>query len=159
MEEDIPPPPPPPPPSPPSPPPPPPPLPEDEEEEGKIYKVVDEMPRFYSENCERLSARERYNCSIGKMIQYINSNLKYPPDAVWNGTEGKVWIEFIVLEDGTLDKIKAIRDDIGEGCGQEGERIIKSMNQLTHKWIPGRHKGKIVKVLFVVPIKFKLLFD
>lgn len=64
----------------------------------------------------------------------------------------KVFVKFVVNEDGTIaDDIVVVRG-IGGGCDQEAVRLIKSMPL----WKGGKHKGKPVKVCFTMPVLFKL---
>ena len=91
-----------------------------------------------------------------KIINFINTHIKYPELARKNGTEGVAVIRFVVDTDGSLlfsdDIDKTILRNPGDGCGAEALRVVKMMP----KWIPGKQNGKVVKVQFTMPIKFKL---
>lgn len=131
----------------PPPPPPPPPKPVVEE----IFKVVEQMPRFAG--CEDLagSDAEKKTCAEKKMLEFVYEHIKYPNVARENGIEGMVVIQFVVASDGAIQDARIVRD-IGGQCGEEALRIVKMMP----KWIPGRQRGKPVKVLFNLPVKFEL---
>lgn len=86
-----------------------------------------------------------------KMIQYISDNIHYPKEALENEISGRVYINFTVKKDGTLDNIKVVRG-IGFGCDEEAIRVVKNMP----KWKPGIDHGKPVDTKFNLPIKFKL---
>jgi protein TonB len=132
--------------APPPPPPPPPPQPKVEE----IFKVVEDMPRF--PGCEDNSNKEeRKKCAEQKMLEYIYKNIKYPAIARENGVEGTVVITFVVETDGTITAAQIARD-IGAQCGQEALRVVEDMP----KWIPGKQRGRAVRVQFNLPVKFKL---
>jgi protein TonB len=132
--------------APPPPPPPPPPQPKVEE----IFKVVEDMPRF--PGCEDMSNKdERKKCAEQKMLEYIYKNIKYPAIARENGVEGTVVITFVVETDGTITAAQIARD-IGAQCGQEALKVVESMP----KWIPGKQRGRAVRVQFNLPVKFKL---
>ena len=118
---------------PPPPPPPPPPL-----EAPEIFKVVEEMPS--------------YEGGLEKLTEFIYSNLKYPESAKNKNIEGLVVIRYVVDVDGSLSDVAVIRD-IGEKCGEEAERVLKLTNG---KWIPGKQRGRKVKVQMNLPIRFKL---
>lgn len=134
------------------PPPPPPPPPEPEVEE--IFQVVEEMPRF--PGCEDISDKaERKTCSQKKMLEFIYKNIKYPPIARENGVEGTVVIRFVVDKSGKVQEPTILRD-IGAQCGSEALRVVEMMNKMGKKWIPGKQRGKPVKVYFNLPVKFKL---
>lgn len=132
----------------PPPPPPPPPAPVEEE----IFKVVEQMPRF--PGCEnKLTEAEKSDCAKTKMLEYIYGNLKYPIVAMENGIEGQVVLQFVVETDGSITDIKILRD-IGGSCGEAAENVIKGMNKMGQKWTPGKQRGRPVRVLFTLPVKF-----
>ena len=134
----------------PPPPPPPPPAPVDDE----IFKVVEQMPRF--PGCEdKGTDKEKDDCAKGKMLEYIYKNLKYPAIARENGVEGQVVLQFVVDKDGSIADAKIVRD-IGAGCGAAAESVVVSMNNMGKKWIPGKQRGRPVRVLYTLPVKFKL---
>ena len=134
------------------PPPPPPPPPKAVEEE--IFKVVEQMPRF--PGCEdKATEAEKKSCADAAMLQYIYKNLKYPAIARENGVEGGVVLQFVVEKDGSIGEVKIVRD-IGAGCGAAAESVILGMNNMGKKWTPGKQRGRPVKVLYTLPVKFKL---
>jgi TonB family protein len=83
--------------------------------------------------------------------QYIAANLQYPQEARTKGIEGKVFIEFVVNEDGTLSDIRPIKG-IGAGCDEEAVRIIAQ----AERWEPGKQRGIAVKQRMVIPIIYRL---
>lgn len=107
------------------------------ETEPTIHVFVDKMPEF--------PGGEK------KMLEYIYSNINYPPIARENGIEGRAVVSFTVMEDGSIQDIKIARD-IGGGCGEELKRVVESMPT----WIPGEQNFKKVRVRFNLPIKFTL---
>jgi len=52
-------------------------------------------------------------------------------------------------------EIKIIRD-IGAGCGEAAMEAIAKMNDLNPPFIPGMQMGKKVKVLYTIPVTFRL---
>ncbi len=120
----------------------------------EIFKVVEEMPRFPGCENQGLSDKERVDCAQGKMLRFMYTNLKYPASARASNIEGMVVIQFIVNEDGRLSDI-TLRRTIGGGCDEAAMEMIKLMAE-KHTWIPGKQRGKAVKVLYTVPVKFKL---
>jgi len=130
--------------------PPPPPAPVEEE----IFKVVEQMPRF--PGCEdKATEKEKEDCAKGKMLEYIYKNLKYPAIARENGVEGQVVLQFVVDKDGSIADTKIVRD-IGAGCGAAAEIVVNGMNNMGKKWTPGKQRGRPVRVLYTLPVKFKL---
>jgi len=60
-------------------------------------------------------------------------------------------ISFIIEEDGDISSVSVIRG-IGGGCDEEAIRVIESMPA----WEPALKNEKPVRVLFNMPITFKL---
>ena len=88
---------------------------------------------------------------IGDMNGYISNHIHYPAQASSDGTTGKVIVEFVVNEDGSVSNVKVLRG-IGGGCDEEAVRVVSGMPV----WKPGKQNGKPVKVLFRLPITFVL---
>jgi TonB family protein len=102
-----------------------------------IYTVVEEtaspvggMPQFY---------------------KYIGSTMKYPASARRFGIEGKVFVQFIVENDGKITNVKVIKG-IGGGCDEEAQRVMEN----APNWNPGRQRGKPVRQRYTLPIQFSL---
>ncbi len=104
------------------------------ESESKTYTKIDEMPVFPYD-----------------LRAYVYLHLNYPVSAKINKIEGKVIASFVVQKDGSIKKVKIVKG-IGGGCDEEVIRMIEGMPA----WKPGKHNGKRVKVLFKLPVVFKL---
>ena len=85
------------------------------------------------------------------LSKFLSDNLVYPYEARENGVSGKVWVNFIVDEKGSIVEAKVIKK-VGFGCDEEALRVIKLMP----KWKPGLVEGKPVKVSFNQPINFRM---
>jgi len=134
-----------------APPPPPPPPPPKEEE---IFQIVEQMPRF--PGCEKKKKKaDKEQCATQKLYEYIYSKLNYPAIARENGIEGKVTLRFAINKKGKVSQVKILRD-IGGGCGEAAAKVIKSMNNMSDKWVPGRQGGRKVSVWYTLPVVFKL---
>ena len=128
-----------------------------EEPEKEIFKIVEQMPRF--PGCENEPSQfEKKDCSNRKMLDYIAKHLKYPSEAKDKSIEGTVVAQFTINKDGSVSDINIIRD-IGGGCGQAVIEILKTMNDMPEKWLPGKQAGKNVNVLYTLPVKFKMTDD
>ncbi|WP_299284722.1 energy transducer TonB [uncultured Mucilaginibacter sp.] len=90
----------------------------------------------------------------GAFGSYLQKNLRYPPVAKENNTQGRVILSFVVEKDGSLTDIKVLRD-IGGGCGQEAIRVLSK----SPHWTPGIQNGKPVRVAFTMPVNFTLSSD
>ena len=120
----------------------------------EVFKVVEEMPRF--PGCEsETDAQVRKKCATKKMLHFIYQNLSYPEEAKEQGIEGTVVVNFVVDESGSLIDPKIVRS-IGGGTDEVVLELIELMNNMPEKWIPGKQRGKTVKVAFNLPLKFRL---
>jgi TonB family protein len=110
---------------PPPPPPPPPPG-------GVVYEVVEEMPELLG-GIEGLTAR-----------------LVYPDEARREGIEGRVFVQFVVDEQGVPTDITVVRR-IGGGCDEAAAGAVA-----LSRFEPGRQKGRPVRVRMLLPVQFRL---
>ena len=121
----------------------------------KIYKVVEEMPRFPGCEVGVMTLEERYKCAEKSMLNFIYSSIVYPDSARAHGTEGRVVLSFVVTKNGRVNDPKILKD-IGDGCGDEALRALKLMQKGNVIWKPGMKDGQAVSVQYTLPIKFKL---
>ncbi|HPE35252.1 MAG TPA: energy transducer TonB [Bacteroidales bacterium] len=110
---------------------------EEEVEEMEIFTVVESMPEFPGGDAARM--------------KFLQENIKYPQLARESGIQGTVYVTFVVETDGKVTDVRVLRG-IGGGCDEEAVRVIQSMP----RWIPGKQRGKPVRVQFNMPIRFTL---
>lgn len=110
----------------------------EEEKPDEIFTIVENQPE----------PKGGYSA----FYDFISNNLKYPQRAIISGIEGKVFVQFVVEKDGSLTDIQVIRG-IGFGCDEEAVRVISN----APKWIPGRQRGRPVRVKMILPIHFKFV--
>lgn len=120
-----------------------------------IYSVVEEMPRFPA--CEKLDTtlEVKVKCANQQLLLFVNQNVRYPRAAVEAETEGTVVISFVIEKDGGLSNLKIVKD-IGNGCGEEALRVIRLLPENDVKWVPGKKDGQAVRVVFNLPVRFRL---
>ena len=82
-------------------------------------------------------------------LQGLQSKITYPEVASRLGIEGKVIIQAIVDEIGNVTSVKTLKG-IGGGCDEIAMNAVKDS-----KFIPGKQRGKPVKVQMTIPIVFK----
>lgn len=127
-----------------------------ETEETRVFRIVEQMPRFTG--CEEMigSPLDKETCAQTKMLMHLYRSLMYPPLARENGVEGMVVVQFVVNKAGFLEDFEVVRS-IGGGCDEAAVNALKSMNALTYApFVPGVQRDKAVKVLYTMPIRFKL---
>lgn len=105
--------------------------------EEKVYFTVDEMPQYPGGD---LAIRD-----------FIAANIKYPESAKESGIQGRVFIQFVVMEDGSVGNVKVVRG-VEKSLDAEAVRVISALE----RWVPGKVEGMPVNVSFTVPINFKL---
>ena len=107
------------------------------EVENKVFDVVEVMPSFPG--------------GQSALMQYLNSNIKYPVVAQENGVQGRVVVSFVVEKDGSITDVRVVRS-VDPSLDREAMRVVKSMPH----WIPGKQNGSAVRVKYNVPVSFKL---
>jgi TonB family protein len=103
----------------------------------KVYSIVDKNP-------EPIGGMKNYTA-------YLEQNMNYPPDALLQKKEGKVFLQFVVNKDGTVDAVKVQRG-LCKACNDEAIRLVKE----GPKWIPGKQNGQPVFVRMVLPVSFNI---
>src|SRR5690606_40561391 len=88
---------------------------------------------------------------MDKLNGWLQNNLRYPDQAREAGQEGKVFVKFVVSEDGSISDVQ-IQRGFGYGSEEEAKRVVRMMP----KWTPGKQNGRAVKVYFNLPITFRL---
>jgi TonB family protein len=88
------------------------------------------------------------------LINYLQTNLVYPEDAKELGIEGKVFVSFVIFEDGSIQQVTILRGINGNNsCEKEVLRLIKRMPN----WIPGKNNfGNVSKARVKIPVVFNL---
>ncbi len=103
-----------------------------QEKEEDFFVVVEKMPELIG--------------GLGSLAAQI----QYPEMAHRAGIEGRVFIQFIVNEEGEVEEPKVIRG-IGGGADEEAIRVVSQA-----KFTPGIQRGQPVRVQYALPIQFKL---
>jgi Ca-activated chloride channel family protein len=89
------------------------------------------------------------------LSKYLNDNLKYPDSAQKSGSEGTVFVDFIIAKDGMVKEIKITDSynlDVDQSFRDEAFRVVSGMP----RWTPGSQHGKDVDVEYSLPITFEL---
>jgi TonB family protein len=105
----------------------------------------------YMASCMQENLEERKACSDLAMLQNLYKNLKYPKQARENDVSGEAIAQFTIDKDGSVVDVKVIRG-ICQSIKDEVIRVITNMPT----WNPGYQNGKPVRVLYTLPVKFRL---
>ena len=110
---------------------------EEEPVEEEIFMVVEQMPEFPG--------------GMAELMKFLSKNIKYPTIAQENGIQGRVIVQFVVNQDGSIVDPVVMRS-VDPYLDKEALRVISSMP----KWKPGMQRGKAVRVKYTVPVTFRL---
>jgi TonB family protein len=105
--------------------------------EDRVFTVVEQQPEFQGGH--------------DALIKFVRENMRYPADSRQKGIEGTVYVSFVVEKDGSVTGVSLIKG-IDEQCDAEAMRVVG----LFPDWIPGKHNDEVVRVRFVMPVKYKL---
>ncbi len=106
-------------------------------EDDEVFLIVEKMPQFPGGEID--------------LKAFISQNVQYPQLARENDIQGKVYIRFQVMKDGSIGEVQVIRG-VDKLLDDEAIRVIK----LLPKFKPGMQRGKAVAVWYTVPVNFVL---
>ena len=112
-------------------------LPKTLEKNAEVFFIAEEMPEFPGGDTA--------------LRKFIASSVKYPEIAVKNGVQGKVYVSFVVCNDGYIANAKITRG-VDPSIDKEALRVVSALP----RWKPGTQRGKAVNVQYTVPINFTL---
>lgn len=105
--------------------------------ESEIFTRVEQAPAFPGGEAAR--------------IRFLQGNIRYPEEAKRQGVQGTVYITFIIERDGSVSNARVSRG-LGYGADEEALRVVALMP----RWSPGKQRGKPVRVIMNMPIRFAL---
>jgi len=109
----------------------------EQESAEEIFQIVEDKPEPEG--------------GISSFYTYVAETLHYPTVAKRLGVSGVVYVRFVVEKDGDITDANVIKG-IGAGCDEEAVKVINN----APNWIPGKQRGKPVRVYMTVPIRFIL---
>lgn len=102
-----------------------------------IYRYVEEMPKFPG--------------GTKALHEYIIKQIIYPPEAKKKGIQGTVYLNFIVMKDGSIGNVYVVKG-VDNLLDIEAIRVIKNLP----RFIPGKENDEKVNVILAIPVKFLL---
>jgi protein TonB len=122
---------------------------EEEVEDVEVpFAIIENIPVF--PGCEKVSKKRQRDCFQEKINKHIRKNFRYPEIAKEMGIQGRVYVSFIIGVDGRVIMVQPRGPD--KNLEKEARRIIENLPQM----IPGKQRGKAVRVPYSIPITFKL---
>ena len=115
---------------------------------------VDAPPPAVDETTYDLAAvqeQPEFPGGMQELYKFLGKIQHYPDMEFEAGIDGKVYVQFTVDKDGSIEEVKVIKS-VSDGLDKEATRMVKAMP----KWSPGKMNGKAVKCRFNLPVAFKL---
>ncbi|GAB3226590.1 hypothetical protein GCM10027346_09010 [Hymenobacter seoulensis] len=103
-----------------------------------VYHAVDEMPEFPG--------------GTAAFQKFLRSELRYPEEALKLGISGKVFVRFIVTDEGRIRDAEIVKGLSG-GLNEEALHFVRIMPW----WTPGKNAGIPVWVEYTLPIEFRAM--
>lgn len=104
------------------------------------YYDCDQRPMF-------LNSADPRNFLEKWVYQYI----KYPEEAVREGIQGRVMVDFIIEKDGKISNVK-VSKSVSPELDAQAVKVISA----SPKWKPGKLKGEKVRTAMTIPVEFRL---
>ena len=105
--------------------------------ETPIFQIVEEMPEFTG--------------GMVACMKYLSANINYPEEAIKNGIQGRVIVQFVVEKDGSITDPKVAKG-VDPLLDKEALRVVSTMPN----WKPGKQRGEAVRVKYTLPVSFKM---
>lgn len=83
--------------------------------------------------------------------KWVYQYLKYPAEAVRDGIQGRVMVEFIIEKDGKATNARVVKG-VSEELDAEALKVINA----SPKWKAGRVAGEKVRTSMTIPVEFRL---
>ncbi|MEE3035559.1 MAG: energy transducer TonB [Bacteroidota bacterium] len=112
------------------------------------FAVIEDVPVY--PGCERVAKSKRRDCFQERINQHIKKNFRYPEIAQEMGIQGRVYVSFVISTNGSIINVRSRGPD--KNLEAEAERIIGKLPRM----IPGKQRGRAVRVPFSIPITFRL---
>ncbi len=119
--------------------------------ESIITKPVDTTTTDNNEVFTNVEGLPSFPGGLSAWGKFLGTNIKYPAEERKKGIEGRVIVNMIIEEDGSLSNIKVVRGE-NQNFNEEALRVVK----MSPKWQPGIQNGKNVNTNFTTPINFSL---
>jgi TonB family protein len=100
---------------------------------------------------EQVEVMPEYPGGEQALMNDLIGSIKYPDEAKKNGIQGKVFVSFVVDEQGKVTNAK-IERGVNPALDAESLRVGNGLKT----WKPGTEKGKAVKVAYTIPINYAL---
>ena len=105
--------------------------------DDETFMVVEDQPEFPG--------------GTAGLLEYLRRNIRYPKECREKNIQGRVLVTFIVNKDGAIVEGEVVKS-VDPLLDAEALRVVNAMPA----WIPGKQKGKPVRVKYTIPVNFRL---
>ena len=84
------------------------------------------------------------------LSKYLAENVKFPENAKKDSLSRKVFVQFVINQDGDVENVKVARG-VDKAFDKEAIRVVESMP----KWEPAKQFGKPIKFTHTIVVEFK----
>jgi TonB family protein len=88
---------------------------------------------------------------VSEFFRFIAMNIEYPQDCIENNIQGRVYLSFIVQEDGTITNVN-VEKGVSPSLDEEACRVIRYFP----KWNCATSNGKPIRAIVKTPVNFTL---
>lgn len=121
-------------------------------EESARMLLYEDLP-IHDECIEIENEQDRNECTARWVQQFIGLNTRYPAQPRDAGIQGKIYLRYLINENGRLDEVEVVKTvEGGAALETEAIRVILGLP----KFIPGAQFGERTKIEYTVPISFRL---
>lgn len=85
------------------------------------------------------------------MYTWIKDEMKYPAEALTDSAYGRVTVEFLITENGSVENARVVRGR-HPALDAEALRIVNKMP----RWKPAIRDDQPIEIEYILPIQFKL---
>lgn len=84
------------------------------------------------------------------LANFLQHTLKYPPGAAREGAQGKVFVTFVIDQQGQVLDTRVLRS-VHPALDAEALRVVRASSG---QWVPAQQRGRLIKSRFNLPISF-----
>ena len=104
------------------------------------YNDCDQRPMFLNSTDPR-----------AVLDKWVYQYLKYPEEALMDGVQGRVMVDFIIGKDGKVSDVRVVKG-VSPELDAEAVKVVSA----SPKWKPGRRAGEKVRVSMTIHVEFRL---
>lgn len=86
-----------------------------------------------------------------ELASYLMDKVTYPEKAKEDGTEGTVYVSFVISKTGKVENVE-VQQGVSESLDEAALKLINTMPD----WVPGEKDGQPVNIQLTLPIKFQM---